>query len=204
MEGLTVADFDKPALPGQNLFDAQPDPASDPSEATAAGHRIANLLVRGIKEPAHEDHELVDRVLHLADEEGIGVIAELWSRAAADSLAGALWRLYVLRTWVHRQPERAAREFALGKAYAPVQEVLAGVVEPPGPQEVVALVDTVVRGIVGDHFDVTLDRAAAFAHIVGVGRAQAEDGDAPSGARLVDTARALRRAAELERAGALY
>lgn len=198
-----MADFDKPALPGQNLFDSQADPAADPSEATAAGHRIANLLVRGARE-SEEDHALVDRVLHLADEEGLGMIAELWSRAAADSLAGALWRLYVLRTWVHREPERAAREFALGKAYAPVQEVLAGVVEPPGPQEVVALVDTVVRGIVGEHLDVTLDRAGAFAHIVGVGRAQAEEGNPHSGARLVETARALRRAAELERAGNLY
>jgi flagellin-like hook-associated protein FlgL len=45
-------------------------------------------------------------------------------------------------------------------------------VDPPGPQEVITLVDTVVKGIVGDDFDVTLDRAAAFAHIVGVGRAQ--------------------------------
>jgi hypothetical protein len=196
-----VREFNKPSLPGAALFEAMADDA-DPAEATAAGHRIAHLLVRGAR--SADDRGLVERVLHLADEEGLGVIAQLWSHAAADSLAGALWRLYLLRAWVHRQPETAAREYAAGKAYAPVHEVLAGVVDPPGPQEVVALVDTVVKGIVGDHLDVMLDRAAAFAHIVGVGRAQIDSGDPHSGARLVDTARHLRRCAELERADALH
>lgn len=194
-------EYKKPSLPGPALFEAQAG-GSDPAEATAAGHRIANLLVRGPR--TVDDQGLVDRVLHLADEEGLGVIAELWSHAASDSLAGALWRLYLLRTWVHRQPDQAAREFAAGKAYAPVHEVLAGVIDPPGPAEVIALVDTVVRGIVGAHFDVTLDRAAAFAHIVGVGRAQLESGDATSAAKLVDTALHLRKAAELDRAGELH
>ena len=194
-------EFKKPALPGSGLFEAQADGA-DPAEMAAAGHRIATLLVRGPR--SGDDQGLVDRVLHLADEEGLGVIADLWSHAAADSLAGALWRLYLLRTWVYRQPEQAAREFAAGKAYAPVQEALAGVVDPPGPEEVIALVDTVVRGIVGDDFDVTLDRAAAFAHIVGVGRAQLDSGDPQSAAKLVDTAVHLRRAAELERSSRLH
>ena len=194
-------EFKRPSLPGSALFEAQADGA-DPAEMAAAGHRIATLLVRGPR--TDNDQGLVDRVLHLADAEGLGIIADLWSHAAADSLAGALWRLYLLRTWVYRQPEQAAREFAAGKAYAPVHEVLAGVVDPPGPEEVIALVDTVVRGIVGEDFDVTLDRAAAFAHIVGVGRAQLENGDPQSAAKLVDTAVHLRRAAELERSSRLH
>ena len=196
-----MSDFKRPSLPGSALFEAQADGA-DPAEMAAAGHRIATLLVRGPR--SGDDQGLVDRVLHLADVEGLGVIADLWSLAAADSLAGALWRLYLLRTWVYRQSEQAAREFAAGKAYAPVQEALAGVVDPPGPEEVIALVDTVVRGIVGDDFDVTLDRAAAFAHIVGVGRAQLDSGDPQSAAKLVDTAVHLRRAAELERSSRLH
>jgi hypothetical protein len=193
--------FRRPAMPGPPLFEAQAEDA-DPAELAAAGHRIAHLLVRGPHDEA--DAGLVVRVLHLADEEGLGVIADLWSHAAPDTIAGALWRLYLLRTWVHDRPDQAAREFAAGKAYAPVHEVLAGVVEPPGPDEVSSLVDTVVRGIVGDDFDVTLDRAAAFAHIVGVGRAQLDSGDPTSGARLVDMAAHLRRAANLERNGTLH
>ena len=196
-----MTEFRRPAMPGPQLFEAVAE-AADPAELAAAGHRIANLLVRGPHDEA--DAGLVTRVLHLADEEGLGVIAELWSHAAPDSVAGALWRLYLLRTWVHREPGEAARQFAAGKSYAPVHEVLAGVVEPPGPEEVLTLVDTVVRGIVGDDFDVTLDRAAAFAHIVGVGRGQLEHCDAASAARLVDMATHLRRAASLERQGTLH
>ena len=120
-------------MPGPQMFEAQAEGA-DPAELAAAGHRIAHLLVRGPHDAA--DAGLVDRVLHLADEEGLGVIADLWSHAAADTVAGALWRLYLLRTWVYGEPEQAAREFAAGKAYAPVHEVLAGVVDPPGPEEV--------------------------------------------------------------------
>lgn len=196
-----MSDFHKPSLPGKDLFEAQSG-ESDPAERAAAGHRIANLLVRGPRDA--DDQGMVDRVLHLADEEGLSVIAELWAPAGADTVAGALWRLYALRTWVYRQPAQAATEFAAGKRFAPVSEVLAGVIDPPGPDEVIALVDTVVRGIVTSDFDVTLDRAAAFANIIGVGRAHLELEDPKSAARLVDMARALHRAAELERSGKLH
>lgn len=196
-----MRDFHKPQLPGRPHFEAQPD-REDPAETAAAGHRIATLLVRGPRDGA--DQELVDRVLHLADTEGLSTIAELWAHAPADTLAGSLWRLYALRTWVHRNPETAAHEYGVGKPYAPVHEVLAGVVDPPGPAEVITLVDTVVRGIVGSAFDVTLDRAAAFAHIVGIGRAQLDSGDPDSAVRLVDTATQLRRAADIERTVGLH
>lgn len=196
-----MRDFHKPQLPGAGHFEARPD-REDPAETAAAGHRIATLLVRGPR--SGDDQQMVDRVLHLADTEGLATIAELWAHAPADTLAGSLWRLYALRTWVHRNPETAALEFAAGKTFAPVAELLAGVVDPPGPAEVITLVDTVVRGIVGDDFDVTLDRAAAFAHIVGVGRAQLDDGDTASAVRLVDTATQLRIAAELERTTGLH
>lgn len=196
-----MAEFARPSMPGAAAFEAL-SAGDDPAERTAAGHRIANLLVRGAHDPA--DQALTDRVLHLADAEGLGVIAELWSQAPPDTVAGALWRLYVLRTWVHRQPAQAAREFAAGRAYAPVQELLAGVVEPPGPDEVITLVDTVIRGILAPDFDVALDRAAAFAHIVGVGRGQLDEADAASAARLVDTAHQLRTAADAERRGELH
>lgn len=194
-------DFIKPALPGPALFEAQSDD-TDPAEAAAAGHRIATLLVRGPR--ASEDAVVVQRVLHLADTEGLATIAELWAHAPADTLAGSLWRLYLLRAWVHRQPDVAAREFAAGKVHAPVHEVLAGVVDPPGPDEVVQLVDTVVRGIVEAPFDDTLERAAAFAHIVAVGRGQLDSGDPQSAARLVDMAADLRHAATVERTTGLH
>lgn len=196
-----MGDYHRPTLPGPHAFAAL-EGAADPAEASAAGHRIAHLLVRGPHDDA--DQGLVDRVLHLVDHEGLGVLASLWAAAPSDTVAGSLWRLYLLHTWVHREPARAAREFAAGTAHAPVQEALAGVVTPPGPDDVVQLVDTVLRGVLGVDLDVVLDRAASFAHVVAVGRSDLDSGDPHSAARLFDLATQLRSAAALERAGSLH
>lgn len=193
----------KPALPGSDLFDAQPG-EEDPALRSEAGSRVATLLVRGARNAS--DHDLVERVLTLADEHGLDTVAALWSSSPADSLSGALWRLYVLRAWVQREPSRAAREFDAGKRFAPVDEVVAGVVDPPGPAEVAHLADTVIRGLVTGDLADTLDRAAAFARIVGIGRAHLHEeppASTTSGARLVQMASALQSAATQERAGQL-
>ncbi|WP_370619429.1 hypothetical protein [Mumia sp. Pv 4-285] len=198
-----MAEFKKPLVAGPDLFASRPGD-DDPLSRAEAGARVAHLLVRGARDAS--DQETTERVLALADEHGLDLLAELWAAAPADSLAGALWRLYVLRTWVRRDPSRAAREFDAGKRHAPVDEVVAGVVDPPGPQEVVALVDAVVRGVVTNDLADTLDRAAAFARIVGIGRASLGDDDhddALSALRLVETAAALQRAAAHERRGEL-
>lgn len=195
-----MGEFAKPLLIGSEHFEglgAGPDPA----DHAAAGHRVAHLLVRGAHDP--EDAALVDRVLHLADAEGLGTIAALWSASAFDTIAGSLWRLYLLSAWVHRQPDRAAREFEAGRAWAPVDEALAGVEQPPGPREVVELVDAVIRGILQPDFDVALDRAAAFAQVTAAGRAHLDPLESPSAAKLMDMARQLRHAARLERASTL-
>ena len=48
---------------------------------------------------------------------------------------------------------------------------MAGVADPPGPDDVQRLADTVLRGVrVGDFAD-TLFRAAAFARVAAAGRA---------------------------------
>jgi hypothetical protein len=155
----------------------------------------------------------VDRVVHLADSEGIETLAELWSGAAADSLAGALWRLYLLRSWVYADPRTAAAEFDRGRAHVPVAEVISGVVEPPGPDEVRALVDEVLSGVVVGEFADTLFRAAAFARVAAAGRVHdvplvVPDGGSSyaadvSASRLITLADQLQHAARLELSGAL-
>ena len=108
------------------------------------------------------------------ESEGLETLAELWAGAPAESLAGALWRLYLLRSWVYADPRTAAREFDRGRPHVPVAEVISGVVEPPGPEEVQALVDEVLSGVVvGDLAD-TLFRAAAFARVAAAGRVRDE------------------------------
>jgi hypothetical protein len=190
----------RPALPGDAAFDELPG-GVDPALRAEAAHRSAALLVRGAKSATDED--VVHRIVALADEHGLDTVADLWADSPADSLPGCLWRLYLLRAWVHADPLRAAHEFSLGRRFAPVAEVVAGVVDPPGAEEVRELTDTVLRGVAVGDLATTLDRAAAFCRIVSAGRAELDDVPADQAARLLTLAEQLESAARAERAGHL-
>lgn len=198
----------RPALPGAASFEAieTGDHGADPAVLAEAAERAASALVRGARDQA--DAALVSRVVHLADTEGLETLADLWAGAPSESLAGVLWRLYVLRSWVYADPQTAAREFDRGRALAPVAEAISGVEEPPGPAEVQALVDAVLGGVVVGDFADTIFRAAAFARVAAAGRAQAEVAGSSyasdlAAARLLTLAEQLQRAGRLELDGRL-
>ena len=192
----------RPALPGAGRFE-QIDSGTDPAVLREAADRAAAALVRGTGRD--DDADLVGRVVHLADSEGLDALAELWSGAPAESLAGALWRLYLLRAWVHGDPVGAAEEFERGRLRAPVAEVISGVADPPGPDEVRQLVDSVLSGVVTGDFADTLFRAAAFARVTATGRACGPDSHESdlTAARLLGLSEQLERAGRLELAGEL-
>jgi hypothetical protein len=154
--------------PGDRFF-ADLVGGTDPALVSEAADRAAALLVRGAR--ASGDDEVAERLLRLAETEGIETIAEVWAGSPADSLAGCLWRLFVLRSWVYADPVAAAHEFQEGRASAQVARVVAGVADPPGPEQLKAMVDQVLRGIVAGDFADVLFRAAAFARVVAAGRA---------------------------------
>jgi hypothetical protein len=198
----------RPLTPGDFFFEGVGSGDIDPLRVAEAADRAAYMIVRR----AHDsgDREVAERVLHLADTEGIEAIAEVWSGSAPDSLAGCLWRLYLLRSWVYADPVAAAREFDGGRRHTPVYEVVAGVVDPPGPDEVRDLTDQVLRGVVQGDFADTLYRAAAFARVVAAGRAHvgAAQAGTPydsdlSASRLFTMAEQLEEAAALELEGHL-
>ena len=134
--------------PGDGFF-ADIIGGADPAQVREAGDLAATILVRGARQS--DDPSIAERIVHLAESEGLETLAEVWSGAPADTLAGSLWRLFVLRSWVHAAPQRVA--------------------DPPGPDELRRMVDDVLRGIADGDFAVTLFRAAAFARIVAAGRA---------------------------------
>ncbi|WP_340536741.1 hypothetical protein [Nocardioides sp. GXZ039] len=174
---------------------------ADPALVSEAADRAATLLVRGARET--DDAAVTERLLHLADAEGIETVAEVWAGSPADSLAGCLWRLYLLRSWVHADPLRVAREFDAGRGRAEVAEVVAGVADPPGPDELRAMIDDVLRGIAGSEFADVLLRAAAFGRVIATGRAAlGEAGDAET-RRIAVLADQLEAAAHLELDGRL-
>jgi len=196
----------RPLLPGAGLF-SEIEGGPDPALLSEAAERAATALVRGT---TSTDPELRDRVIHLAETEGIETLAQLWSGSPPDTLAGTLWRLYLLRAWVYADPHGAAAEFNEGRHHAPVAEVISGVTVPPGPEEVQQLVDAVLAGVVSGDFVDTIFRAAAFARVAAAGRAHRHpaagstsyDSDL-SAARLLTLSQQLEQAGHLELTGKL-
>ena len=194
----------RPLQPGDGFF-AEIGGGADPAAVREAGDLAATLLVRGAREGGggEADADVVERVVHLADSEGLETLAEVWSGAPADTLAGCLWRLYVLRSWVHADPVQVAREFEAGQRRAQVARVVAGVAHPPGPDELRTMVDQVLRGIAAGDFAITLLRAAAFARVVATGRAVLAEGSSAETARMLTLAEQLESAGHLEMRHAL-
>lgn len=202
----------RPAFRSAQEMEAHAGEAPDPAQVSQIAHETAAALVgRG---RATEDAELRERLVHLVDDLGVPTVAELWSRQSAVSLPGALWRLYMLREWVQRDPAGASADYAAGMAFAEAGHVIAGTAEPPGPREVRDVGDAIVRGVFDGDLADALDRAAAFCRVVSVGRAHRaddQDGHDETGAAkatrsagsLVTTAADLERSARLCRLGEL-
>lgn len=209
---------DQPGRPRRPAFrttaelEADAGTAPDPARDSEIAHETAAVLVGHGRATA--DPQVRERLVHLVDELGVATLAQLWSAQPATSLPGALWRLYVLREWVQRDPLEASADYTAGLGHAGAAHVVAGAAEPPGPDEVRRLGDAIVRGVFAGDLAVALERAAAFCRVVAVGRAhRADDRDGHdedgagratrSAASLVGTAAELEHAAVLWRADRL-
>src|SRR5690554_4049048 len=71
----------------------------DPAEILRVAHDSARAIL-GRAQGA--DAATVERLVAYTDEHGIDALAELWARAGAATLPGALWRLYLLRAAVQQ------------------------------------------------------------------------------------------------------
>lgn len=191
----------RPLAPGGAFFASLPGGA-DPARVAEAADRAATVLVRGAR--AADEQEIAGRLVHLVETEGLETLAELWSTSPSDSLGGCLWRLFLLRSAVQADPVGIAREYDAGRLQAEVAGVVAGVADPPGPDEVRAMADEVLTGIAdGDFADVLL-RAAAFARVVATGRAALAEKPVDQAARLLSVADQLGHAGHLELEGRLH
>jgi hypothetical protein len=186
----------------------------DPALETELAHSSAQGLIARARNQAPSDPALTQRLVELVENEGIETLAQLWARSAADSLPGALWRMYALREWVRRDPRTVAERYKMGERRQEVARVVAGAVDPPGPEEMKALADSVLSGLFTGELDVALERAGAFARILSTGSALDADwldDVGPTEASrvtrraesLLSTAEALERAAVSWRRGKL-
>lgn len=187
--------------------------AEDPAQLYAVAHETARTLVERGREAGSD--ELVDRMVAYTDEHGIDALAELWAAAAAESLPGALWRLYLLRALVRQDPAAAANAFQRGVDALPTADpAIAGAPSPAGPDEVADLADRILRGAFSGDLADALHRAAASCRILAagsLGEADASDLVSPAraaafttrAARLSTIGAELETAARLSRAGRL-
>ncbi len=184
----------RPVMPGAGALEEQPG-GTDPAARIDAAHTTAAALVHHARSTS--DPQETARLIALADEHGLDEIAGLWSDRPADTLPGALWRLYALRAGIQRDAEQVALAFDAGRHRAPVDEAVAGVATPPGPAEVRTLADAILAGAFSGDLAVALERAGSFCRVVATGWAVQADS-------MIDHEQAdrlTRQAADLARTG---
>lgn len=187
-----MADFHRPVRSPGAMFDNL-RAADDPAEVNRIAHETANALLARVR--ADPSPAVVARLVGYADDEGIEVIAELWSRASARSLPGTLWRIYLLRAAIRSDPEETSFLFQRGaEALSTIDPVVAGAPVPTSPAEITELADRILRGLFEGDFAGALERAAAFCRVIGTGcTLQADDLDAVRPERAAElTTRAAR------------
>ena len=138
--------------------------SSDSAEAARVAHATASALLTRARDD--ESGESAKRLIAFTSEHGIDDIAELWATAPAISLPGALWRLYLLQLAIHSDPPTSALLYERGRVELPSADaVIAGAPVPASPDELVALIDEILRGVFQGDFAVALERAAAFCRV---------------------------------------
>lgn len=84
---------------------------SDPAMQSELAHTSA-WAVLGVTEPSFPEDALA-RLRQLIADEGIDVIADLWSRSPEFTLPGALWRAFLFLVWLRRDSEGIGRHYSV-------------------------------------------------------------------------------------------
>ncbi|MGO3257267.1 hypothetical protein ACTXJU_14980 [Glutamicibacter ardleyensis] len=146
---------------------------ADPARISEAAHLSAQAFVR--KGIANEDPDISNRLVQVAETEGLEVLAELWSAAPARSLPGALWRLYAVRTATLDNAETMSARFRAGAHRAEVERLVAGVAEPPTAEELKNMATSILTGAFEGDFAHALERTAAYCRVLALGMAEHAD-----------------------------
>jgi hypothetical protein len=139
-------------------------------EKKAGLARDTALLILGRTTDIPLPEDMTSRVKTFIDQGGLDDVAHLWADADALSVAGALWRLYRVRSQIVRQPDDIARLIAIGHdALDTIDPVVAGLRDPITQEAVLTLIDTVFFGAFDGEFADALTRVGALAKLVARG-----------------------------------
>lgn len=205
-------DFHRPTRFSNDWFE-RVEGDVDPVVRLQLASETANALLARVR--AGADPDVVERILRVAREDGIDLVAELWSHARPHTLPGALWRVHLLHALVTQRADEVAHLYQAGADALPTAApVVAGVPAPATPDELRTLSETILRGVFAGDFAIALERAAAFATVTAAGAVQLAHVDEATqpdrasertrlAARLTDIAEDLRVSARLWRADSL-
>ncbi|MGF2950329.1 DNA-directed RNA polymerase subunit beta [Microbacterium alcoholitolerans] len=147
---------------------------ADPAEQSRVAHATASALLERAR--TDESGAVTERLIGFAAEHGIDEIAELWSHAPARSLPGALWRLYLLQVAIRSDAALTALLYERGRVeLRSADAVVAGAPAPANPDELVQLVDAILRGVFRGDFAIALERAAAYCRVQASGATHLAD-----------------------------
>lgn len=146
----------------------------DPADTVMLARETAWALLHRIRRQPSD--EIVARVIHLAETEGIDEIALLWAGSHAQSLPGVLWRIYLLREVIKTSPELVSELFRVGlRESVTIDGIVAGAKDPISPTALLNLSDEILRGIFAGDFGDAVDRAAATCAVFAAGAAHLAD-----------------------------
>ena len=144
------------------------DPALSSQLATDAAWALLHRT-RSAKDRAQINASIIEYI----KKDGVDDVAELWALAHPHSLAGVLWRIYLLTHTAHERTSLQARLYDEG--YAVLSEgadpLIVGLRAHVTPPQMRDLCTNILRGVFGGDFGLALDRAAAFCRIMQVGAA---------------------------------
>ena len=80
--------------------------STDTAVASELAHRAAQALIGGFPGTEDGDDPITrSSIVTAVATNGVDDIAELWADSPATTLPGALWRLFLVREWIRRDPE---------------------------------------------------------------------------------------------------
>ena len=156
--------------------------STDTAVASELAHRAAQALIGGFPGTETEDDPITrSGIVTAVAANGVDDIAELWADSPAATLPGALWRLFLVREWIRRDPALIARRYATvidlsglsadDGALARFEAARAEARPAPSPDDLRAALD---RALAGDLADVValapvLVAVAAFLRALAAG-----------------------------------
>lgn len=134
--------------------------AADTAVSSEIAHRAAQALVGGfpgvdadVAPDGTPDPITHEGVVRAVAAQGVDDVAELWADSPATTLPGTLWRLFLVREWIRRDPALIERRYAtvveVGEdvdAQRRLEAALSVAGPAPSPEQVRAELDDVLAG----------------------------------------------------------